>query len=462
MEIISEISNQKNENKVDHVFHRDFNKRYPVIDYGKGVYLVDTNGKRYLDASSGAVAANLGHGVAEIADAMAEQAKKAAFVHTLRFETQVQHDLAKEISEIAPETLNHVYFTSGGSEANESALKLARQYHRDRGNKEKHLNIGRWQSYHGNTMGSLSVGGDVKRRQPYTPSLIKTDHVYSPYCHRCPYHLTEGQCSIREQLYCVSDLERLIIEIGPEFISSFICEPIVGSQQGAVVPPESYLKQVREVCDRYDILMIVDEVMTGFGRTGTHFAIEQFDVIPDMLTFGKGVSGGYAPLAGMIVSDRVIDSLKKNGQGRFIHGFTFSGHPVSVAAGLAAVRYYKEQNLLDNCQKQSEYLLQKLNKLQASHRSMGQIRGRGLLIGFELMKDRESDSFYSPSYGASERLNQLATNLGAIFYPGSGTIDGKQGDHLLIGPPLTIAQDEVDELIHILDQALTQFEPTDD
>lgn len=442
----------------NHVFHRDFTKSYPIIAYGAGVYLVDTTGKKYLDASSGAVAANLGHGVMEIADAMAEQARKAAFVHTLRFETQVQHDLAEEISAIAPVTMNHVYFTSGGSEANESAMKLARQYHRDRGNKEKHLNIGRWQSYHGNTMGSLSAGGDVKRRQPYTPSLIKTDHVYSPYCHRCPYHQTEEQCSKREKLYCVSDLERLIVEIGPEFISSFICEPIVGSQQGAVVPPASYLKQVKAICDQYDILLIVDEVMTGFGRTGTHFAVEQFDATPDILTFGKGVSGGYAPLAGMIVSGRVIDSLKQNGKGRFIHGFTFSGHPVSVAAGLAAIRYYHKHKLLDNCKAQGDYLRHKLIELQSKHQSIGQIRGRGLLVGFELMKDRESDTFYPPEVEASELLNRIAMRLGAVFYPGSGTIDGFRGDHFLIAPPLTISQSEVDELIHLLDQALIEFE----
>ncbi|TCZ76308.1 aminotransferase class III-fold pyridoxal phosphate-dependent enzyme [Paenibacillus albiflavus] len=461
MEILDGTKRKDPLQKHDPIFHRDFSKKYPVIDYGKGVYLFDTDSKKYLDASSGAVAANLGHGIEAIADAMAEQAKKAAFVHTLRFETQVQYELAREISDMAPDPLRYVYFTSGGSEANESALKLARQYHRDRGNKEKYLNIGRWQSYHGNTMGSLSVGGDVKRRQPYTPSLIKTDHVYSPYCHRCPYHQNEEHCGRSEQLHCVGELERLIIETGPEFISSFICEPIVGSQQGAVVPPEDYLKQVRALCDRYDILMIVDEVMTGFGRTGTHFAIEQFGAIPDILTFGKGVSGGYAPLAGMIVSEHVVESLKRNGQGKFIHGFTFSGHPVSVAAGLAAVRYYKDQRVLDNCRKQGEYLVQALQVLQARHRSIGQIRGRGLLVGFELMKDRDQDVFYPPEYGASELLNQQAMKLGAIFYPGAGTIDGKQGDHLLIGPPLTITSDEMNEVIHILDLALTEFEQLD-
>lgn len=444
----------------DNVFHRDFTRSYPKIAYGEGVYLYDTAGKQYLDASSGAVAANLGHGVVEIAEAMANQAKKAAFVHTLRFETQVQHDLAREIADIAPPTLNHVYFASGGSEANESAMKLARQVHRDRGDKEKHLAIGRWQSYHGNTMGSLSVGGDVKRRRPYTLNLMKTEHVFSPYCHRCPYGKKEETCSEQAQLYCVSDLERLITEIGPDLISSFICEPIIGSQQGAVVPPPSYLKQVREVCDKYNIILIADEVMTGFGRTGTHFAVEGFGVEPDILTFGKGVSGGYAPLAGMIVSDRIIESLKEYGNGRFIHGYTFSGHPVSTAAGLAAIRYYRSHRLLDNCNQQGNYLVQKLNELQKNHRSIGQIRGRGLLIGFELMKNRETDEWYPPSAGAAEMLNRFAMELGAVFYPGTGTLDGSHGDHILIGPPLTVQSSEIDELIFILEQSLTRLEQT--
>lgn len=447
----------------DNVFHRDFNKHYPIITHGEGIYLFDDTGKRYLDASSGAIAANLGHGVSEIAEAMADQAKRAAFVHTLRFETEVLHQLAYEIAQLAPSTLNRVYFTSGGSEANESAMKLTRQYHRDRGNKEKHLVIGRWQSYHGNTIGSLTVGGDVKRRQPYTPSLPKSAHVHSSYCLRCPYQKKLEECERQHRYTCVEQIEQLILEIGSEFVSAFICEPIVGSQQGAVVPPLDYLKQVRELCDRYDMLLIIDEVMTGFGRTGRHFAVEEFGIEPDILTFGKGVSGGYAPLAGLIASDRVVDSLIQHGQGRFIHGFTFSGHPVSVAAGLAAVRMYNRDHLLDNCQQQGERLWNGLHQLQQKHLTMGQIRGRGLLIGFELLRNRENDEVFPPTSGkltlsASDRLNQIAIELGIVLYPGTGTRDGLHGDHILLGPPLTITAEEVDELLNLLDQALTVFE----
>ncbi|RNB87675.1 aminotransferase class III-fold pyridoxal phosphate-dependent enzyme [Brevibacillus fluminis] len=442
----------------DYVFHRDFTKEYPMIVRAEGVYLYDEQGNRYLDASSGAIAANLGHGVTEIAEAMAEQAKTAGFVHTLRFETKVLHELAAEIGKMAPAPLNRVYFTSGGSEANESAMKLARQYHRDRGKLEKHIVIGRWQGYHGNTLGSLSAGGDIKRRQPYTPNLAKFEHIYSPYCHRCPYSRTEEICQREKRMPCAEELERLVKEIGPEFVSSFICEPIVGSQQGAVVPPKGYLQRVREICDQYEIVLIIDEVMTGFGRTGTDFAIEQFGVVPDIITFGKGVSAGYAPLAGMIVSDQIVESLVANGNGRFIHGYTFSGHPVSVAAGLAAVRYYKQKNVLANGKEQGEYLFQRLRDLQKRHSSMGQIRGKGLLVGFELLADRSRDQLFPPSFGAADRLNHEALKRGAVFYPGAGTIDGVNGDHLLIGPPLTITREEIDELVAILDQSLAAFE----
>ncbi len=422
------------------------------------MYLYDDTGKKYIDASSGAIAANLGHGVVEIAEAMAEQARKAAFVHTLRFETEVLHQLATKIGTMASPSLNRVYFTSSGSEANESAIKLARQYHRDRGKHEKHIVIGRWQAYHGNTLGSLSAGGDIKRRQPYTANLAAFEHVYSPYCLRCPYNKTEERCKSENRLACVEDIERRILEIGPEFISAFICEPIVGSQQGAVVPPDDYFIRVRHICDKYDIVLVIDEVMTGFGRAGTDFAIEQFGIEPDILTFGKGVSGGYAPLAGMIVSDTIIENLIQNGKGRFIHGSTFSGHPVSVAAGLAAVQYYQQEQLLENCRKQGAYLFQRLSELQKKHRCMGQIRGRGLLLGFELLADRTKDTMFPPLYGAAERLYEETYKRGVVLYPGTGSIDGTHGDHILLGPPLGIKREEVDEFILILDQALYSFE----
>ncbi|MEH7003691.1 aminotransferase family protein [Priestia megaterium] len=443
--------------KRDYVFHRDLTKKYPMITHGEGSYLIDEQGKKYLDGCSGAVAANLGHGIAQIAEAMAEQAKKAAFVHTLRFETDVLHKLAGKIGEMAPLHLNKVYFTSGGSEANESALKLARQYHRDAGKMQKHIVIGRWQSYHGNTIGALSAGGDVKRRYPYTPNLLHFAHVYSPYCHRCPYNRNQEDCVANQNWSCITDIERTILELGPENISAFIAETIVGSQQGAVVPPLDYFKKVRELCSRYDILLIVDEVMTGFGRTGTDFAVEQFGIEPDILTFGKGVSAGYAPLGGMVVHDRLIQGLLENSGGKFLHGYTYSGHPVSIAAGLAALDMYEEVNILQNVETQGAYLMECLVALQRKHPYISDIRGRGLLIGLELMKDANQHIFFEPGEAASEKLNEICMELGGVFYPGSGSIDGHKGEHIIISPPLNITKSEVDEIVRLLDHAFSIF-----
>jgi adenosylmethionine-8-amino-7-oxononanoate aminotransferase len=438
----------------DYVFHRDFTKEYPIISYGKGIYLYDKNGKSYIDACSGAVAANLGHGIEEIAQAIADQAKKAAFVHTMRFETDILHLLSEKIGKLAPEGLNRVYFTTGGSEANESAIKLARQYHKDSGKQGKHVVIGRWQSYHGNTFGSLSAGGDIKRRQPYTPNLLPFEHIYSPNCRHCPYNREKGDCDTHRDWSCVQDFERLILQIGPENISAFIAEPITGSQLGAVAPPQDYFKEIREICDRYDILLILDEVMTGFGRTGKHFALEHFGVTPDIITFGKGVSAGYAPLAGMIASDKIIDSLIQNSQGKFIHGYTYSGHPVSVAAGLSALRIYERENIVENAKVMGSYLLHKLLELKEKYPVIADVRGEGLLIGIELLKSIQPSAAFPANYKISERLNELAMELGAVIYPGSGSIDGVAGDHFIISPPLNISKDEIDEIIIILDHSL--------
>ncbi|MEH7121117.1 aminotransferase class III-fold pyridoxal phosphate-dependent enzyme [Neobacillus vireti] len=441
----------------DYVFHRDLKKEYPIITHGAGSYLIDENGKKYLDACSGAVAANLGHGIPSIGEAMADQAKKAAFVHTMRFETKALHQLAETIGKMAPDHLNKVYFTTGGSEANESAMKLARQFHRDAGKPQKHIVIGRWQSYHGNTIGSLSAGGDVKRRHAYTPNLLNYAHVYSPYCHRCPFDRQHDDCLSNQNWTCVTDLERTILELGPENVSAFIAEPIVGSQQGAVPPPAGYFEKVRELCDQYEIILIIDEVMTGFGRTGTHFATEQIGITPDIITFGKGVSAGYAPLAGMIVHDRLIDGLIQNSDGKFIHGYTYSGHPVAVAAGLAALDIYKREAVLDNVIKQGDYLFNRLFELKQKHTYIADVRGRGLLIGIELVRDRELDLLFDPSEKAAEKLNGIAMDLGAVFYPGAGSIDGTKGEHLIVSPPLNVTKKEIDEILRILDESLRIF-----
>ena len=437
----------------DYVFHRDLTKTYPIITHGKGVYLYEEDGKRYLDGCSGAVAANLGHGDKRIAEAMALQAEKAAFVHTMRFETAVLHKLAEKIGKLSPKALNKVYFTCGGSEANESAIKLSRQYFRNRGEPEKQVVIGRWQSYHGNTIGSLSAGGDIKRRQPYNGYLLPFQHVAAPHCLHCPFNRKESDCERKRNWSCVQELERMILEIGPSQVSAFIAEPFTGSQAGAMPPPKSYFREVRALCDQYDVLLIVDEVMTGFGRTGAHFAIEHYDVEPDIITFGKGVSGGYSPLGGMIVHDKIIDSIMQFGDGKFIHGYTYSGHPVTVAAGLAAMDIYERDEILANVKDLEGYLSSGLYRLKNKYPIVYDIRGKGLFFGMELASDMEGTPF-SPKLRISERLNEKAMELGAVFYPGMGSIDGYAGDHLIIAPPLIITKDEIDELIRLLDNAL--------
>lgn len=441
--------------QIDAVFHRNLNKHYPIITHGEGIYLFDESGKRYIDASSGAVAANLGHSNKKIAQAMYEQAIKVGFVHTLRFETKVLHNLARKIVKIAPETLNKVYFTSGGSEANESAIKLARQYHRDKGNNDKHIVIGRWQSYHGNTLGSLSVGGDVKRRKPYTANLMYAEHINSPYCHQCPFERNKDDCIKNNNWSCVNSLERTIYEVGAENISAVIMEPIVGSQQGAVVPPVGYFEYVREICNKYDIILIIDEVMTGFGRTGKNFAIEHFGIEPDIMTFGKGVSAGYAPLAGMIVNDEIVSSIKSHSDGQFIHGYTYSGHPVTAAAGLAALEIYEEEEVLANCNEMSQYLFRQLKEIKKSSSVISDVRGKGLLIGVEFVKNKQENILFDPSEQVANKINNFAISLGAIFYPGSGGIDGLHGEHLIISPPLNVQKEEIDEIINIFRESLS-------
>lgn len=437
----------------DYVFHRDLTKVYPIITHGKGVYLYADDGKRYLDGCSGAVAANLGHGDKGIAEAMALQAEKAAFVHTMRFETEVLHKLAERVAKLAPAPLNKVYFTCGGSEANESAIKLARQYFRDRGEPEKQVVIGRWQSYHGNTIGSLSAGGDIKRRQPYNGYLLPFQHVSAPHCLHCPFNRIESECESNKDWSCVHELERLVLEIGPSQISAIIAEPITGSQAGAIPPPSSYFEQVRALCDRYDLLLIIDEVMTGFGRTGAHFAIEHYGVIPDIITFGKGVSGGYSPLGGMIVHDKIVEGIIQNGHGKFVHGYTYSGHPVTVAAGVAALEKYETDDILANVNEQENHLMSGLLNLKKKYPIVYDIRGRGLFFGLELAS-RQDGTPFMPDERIAEKLNEKAMELGAVFYPGSGTVNGHAGDHMIIAPPLIINRDEIDELIGLLDSAL--------
>ena len=434
----------------DAIFHRNFSATYPIAVSGNGSVIIDTDGKEYLDAASGAVAANLGHGVHEIADAMHEQALAIGFAHTLRFETQALARAAELVAELAGDPLSSVYFASSGAEANEAAMKLARQVHLDSGEPGKHLVIGRWQNYHGNTLATLAVGGDVGRRSSYTPMLPPSAHVATPDCSHCPWKQAYERCAQEVTLPCVAAIEHEIAILGAENIAAFVCEPIVGSQQGAVVPPPEYLSQVRALCDKHNIVMIVDEVMTGFGRTGEHFAFQGFGVIPDIVTFGKGVTGGYAPLSGMIVHKQLVDVVREQSNGVFRHGSTYSGHPVSVAAGAAALTYYLEHHVLENARKRGEQLRDALELLAKSHAGIADVRGRGLLLAFDLVESPEFTPLTAEAFNARTMAN------GAIFYPGKGRFGGFRGQHVLVAPPLTSTPDEIARIVDVLDMTLTE------
>ncbi|HHV78661.1 MAG TPA: aspartate aminotransferase family protein [Firmicutes bacterium] len=425
------------------VFYRDVKKTYPVIVRGEGVYLWDKDGNRYLDGCAGALVANIGHGVAEVAKAMAEQASQLGFAHGSRFTTPAQIGFARRIAEQAPGSLKKVYFISGGSEATESALKLARQYYLERDKKsQKYKIIARWHSYHGNTIGALSMSGHAPRRRKYQPLLCSFPHIPACYCYRCEFGLTYPGCQLR----CAYALEDAIKMEGPENIAAFIAETVVGAAAGALVPPPEYYRIIREICDRYDVLFIADEVMCGIGRTGKFFAIEHWGVVPDIIACAKGLGSGYTPLGAIIVKDEIWDVFKK-GSGKFVHGHTYGGNPVSCATGCAVFDYLMEKGLVQNAAIMGDYLKKRLSEGLESNPIVGDVRGLGLMIGVELVKDKATKAPFDASQGVAEMATKACIKHGVVVYPGQGCADGVNGDQFLIGPPLCIRKSEVDELV---------------
>lgn len=349
--------------KEDCVFLRDYSWEYPEIEYGKGIYIYDTEGKEYIDACSGAAVANLGHGSSEIARVMAEQAKKVAFTHLSRFITGPARELAQKIAEMTPGDLNYVYFVSGGSEATETAIKLCRQFFLERdGVTSKYKIISRWRSYHGNTIGALSISGKPDLRKKYGPLLLDFPHIPPAYCYRCEFGLTCDKCDNQ----CAWALEKAILREGPENVAGFIMEPITGSAAPGAHPRKEYYEIVREICDKYDILLIADEVMNGFGRTGRNFGVDNFGVIPDIVCIAKGVSSGYSPLGGAVVNERVMSVFRK-GSGSFTHGHIYAGNPLSCAVGSAVLDIIKRDKLVENSERMGELLLAKLRKEIGDH-----------------------------------------------------------------------------------------------
>jgi adenosylmethionine-8-amino-7-oxononanoate aminotransferase len=436
------------------VFRRSFLKTFPAAVRGEGVYVWDSDGKRYLDFSGSAAVNFIGHGVPEISAAMAEQARQLEFVHTSQFTTPVAEEYAQELLDFAGENFRGgaVYFTCGGSEAVETAVKLARQYQVEIGQTERYQVLSRTQSYHGSTLGALSVSGNKRRREIYLPMVREFAHVGIPYCYRCNYDCKDG-CRNCGQEYA-AELEKAI-ESAKGRTAAFIFEPVSGATLGAVVPPPGYLQKIAEVCRRHGVLLIADEVMTGMGRTGRNFAIEHWDISPDILIAAKGLSSGYAPLGALIATKKVVDAVAS-----FLHGFTYNAHPICLAAGRAVLRYLQQRKLVqaadssrnDTVAAKLESSLSTLLDLDA----IGEVRGIGLLRGVEFVSDKQSKKPVAPELNFAARVTSAALKRGLLVYPMQGCVDGVSGDHILIAPPAVISSEQVDWSVHQLREAITE------
>jgi adenosylmethionine-8-amino-7-oxononanoate aminotransferase len=435
-----------------HVFYRKLTRTYPLITRGEGIYLYDEKGKRYIDGSGGALVVNIGHGQKEILQKMSEQMGQVGYVHGTQFTTKSIEEYGEALGEILPKGLEKIYFLSGGSESIEAAIKLARQYFLESGQSQRWRVVARWHSYHGNTLGALSLTGRISMRRPYLPLLIDFPHFPPPYCYRCPFGLTYPECGLE----CAKVLEQVIRMEGPETISAVILEPIGGATIGALVPPDGYLSVIREICDRYAIFLIDDEVMTGMGRTGRWFAVEHWGISPDIMVLGKGMSGGYFPLSAMITRSEYVDRLKEK-TGGFVHGHTFSHHPVACAVGFAVIEYIKKNQLIEKSSSRGEYLLQRLEELK-DFSFVGDVRGKGLMTAIEFVRDQKTKEPFPRTAKFTERVIDSAFDNGLVLYPGTGFVDGVNGDMVMVGPPLIIEENQIDEMIEILKKTFSKME----
>ena len=418
----------------------------PVAERGDRVYLVDDAGARYLDAAGGGGVVTIGHGVKSVADAMAAAAHRLTFVQHTQFDTPQSRELAHLLSDRFPGPAQHarVTFTSGGSEATEAATAIARRYWASRGEPERRTILGRWHGYHGATAAALTLTGNRPPRQSYVPT--DTPLVAECYCYRCPFDAAFPFC----ELACAKDFEETVTRVGPQSVAAFICEPIVGVTSGAV-PPPTYLRAIREICDRHGILFIADETLTGGGRTGQYFAVQHWDVVPDIVLLGSGLASGYAPLAAVLVSERVSKELRvDNG---FAPGFTHQAHPPSVAAGLAVQRYVESHGLVMRARERGERLSERLSRLQKIAR-VGDIRGQGLLQTIELVSDKSARTPIRPAARFAERVADKLKSNGVLVQAVRGTIDGSSGEHLMLAPPFVITEPEIDRVVDALDDAL--------
>ncbi|MDV5045609.1 aspartate aminotransferase family protein [Vibrio diabolicus] len=441
---------------MSYVFHRHCHATLPIIDRGEGVYLFDKHGKQYLDACGGAAVSNLGHSHQAVKKAMLEQIERVPFAHTGFFTSDCGERLAELICQYMPEQFNHVYLVSGGSEAVESALKMARQYFVESGKPEKKQFIARQQSYHGNTLGALSVGGNEWRREPFKPILHPSHYIAPCYAYR---YQQSDESELDYSLRTANELEAKILELGADNVMAFVAEPIVGATAGAVPATQGYFKRIREICDQYDVLLILDEVMCGVGRSGSFFAFEQEEAEPDLVCMAKGLGAGYQPIGAVVANDRVYQAIA-DGSGFFQHGHTFMAHPVACAAAVATIETIFQDDLLTAVNQQSVLLRNELASALAHLPYIGDIRGKGLFFGIELVADKESKAPLSKTTLADKRIKHRAMENGLMCYPMGGTIDGVNGHHILLAPPFIVQPHHIDELVGKLSLTLKEVAET--
>lgn len=435
---------------MSHIFPRHTKQLPPTAVRGSGCYLYDETGKEYLDASGGAAVSCLGHGDQALIDAVKAQLDSLAYAHTGFFTSEPAEKLADILIAHAPEGLDRVYLVSGGSEAMEAALKLARQYFVEKGEPNRGRVIARKQSYHGNTMGALSAGGNAWRRAQFGPLLIDMSHIDPCY----EYHLCkEGESLDDYGIRAANLLEEELLRVGPETVMAFAAEPVVGATAGALTAPPTYFKRIREICDKYGILLILDEVMCGMGRTGSLFACDQEGISPDILCIAKGLGAGYQPIGAMLCSAKIYAAIE-NGSGFFQHGHTYLGHPTAAAAGVAVVSSMLERDLISQVRTQGDKLMAALQAAFGQHPNVGDIRGRGLFQGIELVENRDTKAPFAASRKIAAKIKAAAFEAGLICYPMSGTIDGQNGDHVLLAPPFIISDTQIDELVSKLSGAI--------
>jgi len=436
----------------EYTVHRSWDWEYPVMSRSEGIYLYDINNKRYINGSGGSAVVNIGHGVKEVIDAVHEQTEKFSYYPVHLFSNKKSLKLGEMISGLAPLGMKNnckTWFTCTGTTAIDEAIKLARQYFVESGKPTKYLTISRWQAFHGNSISAAGYSGHTYRRQLYFPMFLNSPHIPPAYCYRCPFNHDPSKCGLE----CASALETTICQCGPENISAFIAEPVVGAALGAVPAPAGYFEEIRRVCDKYEILLICDEVMTGWGRTGKMFGIEHWGVTPDIIASAKGISSGYAPLAAVIAKKKIWDMLEKN-KSPFRAGHTLSSNAVSSTAGIAVIDYLIKNDLVNKSKEQGKYFLKKLEEEILPLPIIGDVRGKGLMLGFEIVKDKDTKETFPASLKMSKKVEREAFKRGLIIYGGTGCDNGAKGDMVLISPPFIITKSQIDEVIILLKKAI--------